>query len=664
MRKVFSVRVAPIIVGITMLLVLTIGCGETKTIEVPGETVIVEKEVVKEVQVPGETIVVEKEVIKTVEGPERIVVKEVPGVTKVITQTDRYANNIWGELVEMPQYGGSIAMPLEKDDGSFDPWHSDSLKHHSLVLEKPFHIDWSLSPGVHDWAMAGYPTASTISEGLAESWEMPDGLTTIFNIREGAKWQNTDPMNGREFDAYDVEFTYHRNLGLGDFAETGPSTKLPYIGNVSQVESVEATDKWTIEVKASEFSFNTFDMLGFYSMGISQMVPPEVIKNNGDMKDWRTMVGTGPFGLSDYVADSHYTYEKNPDYWKHDPRHPELKLSLPYVDQVKMYIMPDMTTRLAATRTGKLTWLGGLSRPTIDQVNSIKRTNPDLVVRSVAGAPPGQPAFRVDRPPFDDINVRVAMQKALNLEEVSRVYYSGYADKNPWGIAAAGATGYVKPFANWSEDTKWKYEYDPAAAEKLLDDAGYPRGADGIRFTTGYDVITPWGSDVDVIQIAVSYWDAIGVNVELNVLSDAGVGWDRMKAMEYDGITHCGCRHKNLDPVNALNGRFHSVNGWVGPDGPQGASVYGTIDPVFDAYIDETNSSDDRVERGKLFIKADMYHVEQMWSLNYPPVVNALNLHQQWLKGFRGEMGSSEDYWWEPIMYMWVDQDMKTKMGH
>ena len=216
MRKTSSIWWAAMMAGVAMLLVFASACGETKTIEVPGETIIVEKEVVKtvevpgetvtvtevqvkevevpgetkivekirtvveQVEVPGETVVVEKEVV--IAGPERIVIKEVSGGTKTVTQTDRYANNIWGELVEMPQYGGSIAMPLEKDDGSFDPWHSDSLKHHSLVLEKPFHIDWSLSPGVHDWAMAGYPTASTISEGLAESWEMPDGLTTIFNL--------------------------------------------------------------------------------------------------------------------------------------------------------------------------------------------------------------------------------------------------------------------------------------------------------------------------------------------------------------------------------------------------------------------------------------------------------------------------------------------------
>ena len=94
----------------------------TETVEVPGETVVVEKEVVKEVQVPGETVVVEKEVVKTVAGPERVVIKEVEVVGK------QYARNVWGEVVDKPQYGGSVSA-ISIDAGSwnvFDMWHPNS----------------------------------------------------------------------------------------------------------------------------------------------------------------------------------------------------------------------------------------------------------------------------------------------------------------------------------------------------------------------------------------------------------------------------------------------------------------------------------------------------------------------------------------------------------
>ena len=84
-----SLRWLVVALSAAMLLAVAAACS-SETIEVPGETVVVEKEVIKTVEVPGETVVVEKEVVKTVEvpGPERVVVKEVPAekyVTDPIT---------------------------------------------------------------------------------------------------------------------------------------------------------------------------------------------------------------------------------------------------------------------------------------------------------------------------------------------------------------------------------------------------------------------------------------------------------------------------------------------------------------------------------------------------------------------------------------------------
>ncbi len=79
--------------------------------------------------------------------------------------------------------------------------------------------------------------------------------------------------------------------------------------------------------------------------------------------------------------------------------------------------------------------------------------------------------------------------------------------------------GYHIPFEEWDEEVKQYYRYDPEAAEKLLDEAGYPRGADGTRFETvlsqsQYHVL-------DFSEIAVAYWAEIGVDVEIEVLTNA-----------------------------------------------------------------------------------------------------------------------------------------------
>ena len=90
-------------------------------------------------------------------------------------------------------------------------------------------------------------------------------------------------------------------------------------------------------------------------------------------------------------------------------------------------------------------------------------------------------------------------------------YYKGDADPTPWGHAGVGTGQYI-PFAEWPDEVKWQCAYDPAEAERLLDDAGYPRGDDGIRFSVGWDVAPLGGEDVDLALLATNYWDQIGVD--------------------------------------------------------------------------------------------------------------------------------------------------------
>ena len=109
--------------------------------------------------------------------------------------------------------------------------------------------DWGIDRD--EWDFKG-PLPVTVAKGrLAASWSQPDPTTYVFNIREGVYWHNKAPMNGRELDANDVEYSFHRMLGLGDFADAGPSafagafTSIPF-------ESVTATDKRTVVMKLKE----------------------------------------------------------------------------------------------------------------------------------------------------------------------------------------------------------------------------------------------------------------------------------------------------------------------------------------------------------------------------------------------------------------------------
>ena len=86
-------------------------------------------------------------------------------------------------------------------------------------------MDWAVDREVFSFRHF-YTTPSFYIPHLADGWDTPDPLTIIFNIRQGVHWQDKAPMDGREFTADDVVFNFHRLLGLGDFAEAGPSGSL------------------------------------------------------------------------------------------------------------------------------------------------------------------------------------------------------------------------------------------------------------------------------------------------------------------------------------------------------------------------------------------------------------------------------------------------------
>ena len=108
-------------------------------------------------------------------------------------------------------------------------------------------------------------------------------------------------------------------------------------------------------------------------------------------------------------------------------------------------------------------------------------------------------------PPFDDVRVRKAMQMALDVETIANTFYKGYASATPQGMV--GAQGFYVPFEEWPEEVKKAYSYDPEGAEQLLDEAGYPRGADGTRFKTSARVL----GSASYAEIAAAYWAEIGV---------------------------------------------------------------------------------------------------------------------------------------------------------
>ncbi|MDE0448294.1 MAG: ABC transporter substrate-binding protein [Spirochaetaceae bacterium] len=190
---------------------------------------------------------------------------------------------------------------------------------------------------------------------MAESWSQPDINTVIVKISQGVHWHDKAPMNGRELDAYDVEYSFHRVTGTGS-GFTEPSAFAWVLKNFKW-ESITAPDKWTVVFKLQETRLDALGTILFDVAG--QIYPSDVIREHGDVSDWRNVVGTGPFELADYLEGTVVTYTRNPDYWGYDEKYPDNRL--PYVDEVRAPIMPEEATRVAALRSGKVDFLGWAS---------------------------------------------------------------------------------------------------------------------------------------------------------------------------------------------------------------------------------------------------------------------------------------------------------------
>ena len=489
------------------------------------------------------------------------------------------------------------------------------------------------------WAMIGQ---------LAEGWEQPDDTTIIFPIRRGVHWHDKAPMNGRELTPDDIVYNFHRYLGLGKWSDAGPIAQYRTL----PIESVTATDDWTVVFKLQRPQLTALAaLLDDYP---NHIMPPEVIEEHGGIDDWKLLVGTGPFELTGYVEDTSATWTRNPNYWGFDEKFPENRL--PYVDEVRALVMPDAATRISALRTGQVDYLGwsGDVAITIDQMRALSQTNSEMAFLPYAYRSNATSfAMDIDKKPFDDIRVRKAMQMALDLEAVNDSYFDGWAKWKPQGLVGDGAVDYFIPFDEWPEEVKQGYMYDPEGAEQLLDEAGYPRGADGVRFSSTL-ASENYFSDPALSDIAASYWEAVGVDVEIQTPADRAAHGASIREHTYESGMISAYMGYDRSPTFVMRSWAHSDGGYNQP---------GIRDPHLDSLIEAAEQATTWEEQQRLIIEADQnvianqYHI---WFFKVP----AFNAVQPWVVGYNGEyfLGFQQRYA-QLFARVWIDSALKQERG-
>ena len=553
----------------------------------------------------------------------------------------------WWDKLGKPQYGGEMVIRATRNIVSFDPYFTEKLTSiYGGWMERLVSDDWSMNPVVWDYKIPWHPSKYMKGQ-LAESWEFPKPGTHIVHLRKGIHLQNIPPANGREFIADDVVFHYNRMYALGG-GFTNPS---PYHGVIGfkDLISVTAPDNYTVVFK---WKTSNRESIMETLHGVMQgecLENPEAVEKWGDLDDWHHAIGTGPFFLKDYVSESHATLVRNPDYWGYDERYPENKL--PYVDAIKYLIIPDNAAALAAMRAGEIDLVTSV---TSAEAQSMQTTNPEIVQISFprTQALTIQPAN--DKPPFNDLRVRKAMQMAIDLSTIAKGYYHGTVDPYPSTITSREMKGWGFPYEEWPKDLKFEYSYNPPAAKKLLADAGYPNG-----FKTTIVADVEW--DMKLLPIIKSYFADVGIDMKIQPMEHNAmltfVEIDRKHELVWREYGPLGHNYSPLGAIARLNSN-HLPN-WLGIN-----------DPIIDAFYPKALEANSEDELKPILKDVNERVARQHFviSLLQPPT--SYCLHQPWLKGYHGQIHSLWMGMGGPSrlsLYgarFWIDRTLKRNMGH
>jgi len=546
-----------------------------------------------------------------------------------------------GRLVEKPQYGGVFNYPSSEPVHDFDTAYTVIWRCFSInwTNDKLRVGDWSKGPtgsGEAGFLVTAWTDENIVAPALAVSWELPDDQTLIWHIRKGVRFHDKPPVNGREMTAEDVAFSIKRYFG----PPTGPPSAYGYVAvkPEDRPTSVTATDKWTVVVKcqpgkSASMRGGTCNLVPIY--------PPEMVAKWGNMRDWKTSCGTGPFILVDYVPGSSMKLVRNPNYWMKDPLHP--KNQLPYLDGIKFLIIPDASTRLAAFRTAKTDWASA----SWEEKRDLLRTNPELKYAKRMSTSPAFLGMRIDKPelPFKDVRVRRALNMAIDRQTIIKDYYGGEAEMLIFPILSPSVFPEYKdmyvPLEQLPKSVQEYFQYNPAKAKQLLAEAGYPKG-----FKT---TVVTYGPYVDMCQLLKAYFADIGVDMELKVYEPT----------VWQSIASARTHKEMIYRYSALTtASFYECN----PRAEHNASM--VDDPRINEFQDAIGKQElmlDRAKRYKLTKELVPYVLEQAWYV-FPPDPYSYTMWQPWVKSYNGEWCVGTNWYYNFPNFIWLDQDLKEKM--
>lgn len=369
-----------------------------------------------------------------------------------------------------------------------------------------------LNPAVQSGVVTGAPGAQlfaaplrydedwTPQPYLAKSWTVSDdGLSVTLNLVEDATFHDGAPIKSSDV-AFSVKVIQENH---------------PFKTMFSPVESVETPDEHTAVLKLSKP--HPALMLAMSSQ-LMPIIPEHVYGDGQDVKahprNSENVVGSGPFKLVEFVRDQHVILERYDGFFME---------GRPYLDRIVMRIIKDPSARTIGLENGELHL--SMFESVARNINRLKK-NENLTVTPegyAAIGPLDWLAFNTAKEPLSDVRVRKAIAHAVDRDFIGKAIHLGVAEEARTGI---------HPGSPLYEADVESYEFDLDKANAMLDEAGYARGGDGMRFKLSVDFGWPeMKPNAEYLKPALK---KIGIDVEVRSSPDFPTWAKRISNHEFD----------------------------------------------------------------------------------------------------------------------------------
>ncbi|MCI2400337.1 ABC transporter substrate-binding protein [Aliiroseovarius subalbicans] len=419
---------------------------------------------------------------------------------------------------------------------------------------------------------------------LAESWDVSeDGKTVTFNLRKGVKFHSNDMFTpSRDFNADDVIFTFNRQKN-DDHPYNGVSGGTwEYFDGMSMpdlIESIEKVDDYTVvfNLTRPEAPFIANMAMDFASVMSAEYGEAMLAAGTPEMMN-QAPIGTGPFTFQAYQKDAVIRYLRNDAYWGDAAK----------VQSLIFAITPDASVRYQKVQAGEC---HVTAYPNPADVQAMKDAE-DIVVMEQEGLNVGYLAYNTTVAPYDNANVRRALNMAIDKQAIIDVVFqgSGQIAKNPI------------PPTMWSyNDAVADDEYNPEKAKEML----AAEGVEGLEMKIwAMPVQRPYNPNARrMAELMQEDFAKIGVTVEI-VSYEWGEYLSRSRELDRDGAILLGWTGDNGDPDN-----FLAV--LLGCDGRENSNRAQWCHQPFEDLIQQAKVLPTQAERQPLYEQAQVIFKEQ-----------------------------------------------------